>query len=127
MTVCSELCIDCPQKFITFTHKLVQALPIGDDAMHVGVVEYNTEAKLVTKLEGDKAKITQQLDGGIISSCHKLFDKNFWSDCAALTVHSDCTVTVCSHCTVTVHNHCAVTVCSHCIVTVHSDYTVTVR
>jgi len=51
------------KKFITFTHKLVQALPIGDDAMHVGVVEYNTAAKLVTKLEGDKAKITQQLDG----------------------------------------------------------------
>jgi len=53
------------KKFITFTNKLVEALPISETRMHLGVVEYNTEARLVTKLEADKDKIVKELDVGL--------------------------------------------------------------
>jgi uncharacterized protein YegL len=53
------------EKFRTFTNKLVSALPVATDKMHVGVVEYNSVAKLVTKLEDDKAELTNEIDTGL--------------------------------------------------------------
>jgi len=53
------------QKFIKFTHKLVEGLPISKDALRLGIIEYNTEARLVTKLEDDKSGIVKKVDTGL--------------------------------------------------------------
>ena len=53
------------KRFVAFSDKLIAALPIGKDAMHVGMVEYNTKARLVTKLEGSKAKLTNEINAGL--------------------------------------------------------------
>ena len=79
------------QKFKQFTHKLVSKLPIRDDAMHLGVVEYNTNARLVTKLESDKAELDFKLASGLSK----------FTDGAVLVwisdaTHSPATVSVCS-------------------------------
>jgi uncharacterized protein YegL len=53
------------QKFLQFTAALVDNLPINKDTMHLGVVEFNSDAKLVTALSSSKSKISSAVATGL--------------------------------------------------------------
>ena len=55
-------------KFKNFTHNLVYYLPIEPEKMHLGMVEFNTGAKLVTSLESSKDKINAHLTNDLSQS-----------------------------------------------------------
>lgn len=53
------------QKFVKFTNNLIDALPVSEPSIHVGLVEYNTNATLVTELLSDKAKLHEKVNTGL--------------------------------------------------------------
>jgi hypothetical protein len=55
-------------RFKEFTNKLVSGLPIRKDSMHLGVIEFNTDAKLVTSLESNKGDLESKLESGLSKS-----------------------------------------------------------
>ena len=49
-------------KFVKFTHDIVASLPISDDEMNLGIVEFGSDAKNVCGLKSDKAALKKAID-----------------------------------------------------------------